>query len=448
MSILLALLIGTAQAGAVEAGGTISAVARVGGVGCADGLGACGWVDFRDAAVFSPWVEAKPDTRIQAKARIDLRLHGPTGAARVEEAQDPAQVQPWSLRIRDAWLATRGDHLDLSLGAQRIAWGVANGISVVDTVNPLDLEDPTRFDRRLSTLSAQVTAHSKTLAVTAVAVPFFVPAALPQADVKLMAQETELFTSEGIEVGGLETRGTAPGSTLGNTAGAVQVRWSPPAVDLALSWYHGRDSLPQVAGEVLLVGFQTNSSKVDVGIPLTYPRIDVGGLTARGKLPGEITGWAEVAIVLPERTVAEPSMAQLQSLVQLGTIDEVPSPLPQTVTQDGEPYARWILGLDRELGPVRVTGQWLHGFFTERQASELRDYGLLALRWGLNERVRVDVSGASDLDGWLSDASLTWLHADALELSTGATWIGGPNESAFGGLKAAMGARVRAEMAF
>jgi hypothetical protein len=405
-------------------------------------------MNFNDAAVFSPWVEANPDPQIQAKARVDFRLHGPTAAARLDEVTDPDLRQPSSIRIRDAWLATRGDHLDTRLGAQRVAWGVANGISVVDTVNPYDLEDPTRFDRRLSTLSALMTVHGGELSATAVVVPFFVPAALPTTSVVMMAGAGDVFAGDGIDLGTLETRATPPEDSIASTAGALQLRWSPAAVDLALSWYHGRDSLPQVDGEVLLVGYQTKADKVDVGIPLTYPRIDVAGLTARGALPGSITGWAEAALVLPQRTVAQPSEAQLQSLVQLGTLEEMPSPLPRTVTQDGEPYARWILGVDREIGPVRLTTQWLHGFFTERTASELRDYGLLSARWGLSPTLRLDASAASDLDGWLTDGAVFWLYADALELSLGATHIGGKTDSAFGGLSAASGARLRAEMVF
>jgi len=448
MSLLLLLSLAAAHADEVDAGATVSATARVGTDGCLSTPLDCTWLSFRDAAVFSPWVEANPDDRVQAKARVDFRLHGPTAAARLEEVQDPDQRQPWSLRIRDAWLATKSAHVDARIGAQRVAWGVANGISVVDTINPLDLEDPTRFDRRLSTLSAVMTVHGGALSATAVAVPFFVPAALPSTDVSLMAGAADVFAGDGMNVGTLETRATPPADSLKNTAHALQLRWNPSAVDLALSWYHGRDSLPQVAGDVLLVGYQTQSDKVDVGIPLTYPKIDVAGLTARGELPGSLTGWAEAALVRPERTTAQPSQAQLQSLVQLGTLDEVPSPLPQTVTQDGEPYARWILGADRELGPVRLTTQWLHGFFTERSAADLGDYGLVALSWGITPTVRMDASGASDLDGWLTDVSLTWLHADALELSLGTTQIGGPQASAFGGLKSASGARIRAEMVF
>jgi hypothetical protein len=437
----------------VKAGGKVTATARVGTTGCVDESGAgsmlaCPWIDFRDAAVVSPWVEARPSAAVQARGALDLRLHGSTDAATMEAIGDPNQLQPWSLRVRDAWVGTRGEHFDFKIGAQRIAWGVANGISVVDHINPLDLENPTRFDQRLSTLSAMGIAHSGTISATAVLIPFFVPAALPALDVELMAGASDLFSSDGVAVGNLETRAEPPHNGLQDTAVAGQLRWNAPAVDLALSWYHGRDSLPQVAGDVVLIGFQTQSDKVDVGVPLVYPAIDVAGLTARGELPGDLNGWMEAALVLPQATSAQPSRNQLEALVRLGTLDEIPDPYPTTVTQDGAPFPRWILGLDREFGPVRLTGQWLHGFFTERSAEALKDYGLLAIRWGIVPAVRIDVSVATDFDGWLSDAALVWLHADAVEFEVGGAWIEGDETSAFGGLRTASHIRLGASMAF
>jgi hypothetical protein len=440
------LAIAAASAAGVQGGATVSSAARIGTAGCLESPSGCEWMDQRDAAVFSPWVRARPDDRLHAEARLNFRLHGPSTAARMESLQTPHQ--DWSMRIQDAWIATEGEHLDTRFGAQRVAWGVANGISVVDTINPLDLEDPTRFDQRLSTVSMLMTAHGGSLSATGVVVPFFVPAALPTSEVQLMAGAQDVFESGELDVDTLQTRADPPKNALGDTSVAAQVRWTPTLVDLALSWYHGRDSLPQVSGEVLLIGYQTQTGRVDVGIPLVYPNLDVAGLTARGELPGELTGWAEAAWVMPQRTVAAPSAAQLNSLVQLGTLDEVPDPLPQTVTQDGQPFARWIIGAERELGPVRLSTQWLHGFFTERSSADIRDYGLLSARWSISPTLRVDASGASDLDGWLSDAAVVWLAADALELTLGATYIGGPSTSALGGLSSSSGLRLKGQLIF
>ena len=143
-------------------------------------------LSFNDAAVVSPWVSARPNDQVSARAALDLRLHGPASGHGLEPT---TQQLPWSVRIRDAWVAARSSHTELRLGVQRIAWGEAQGISVVDTINPLNLEDPTLLDQRLSTLAATFTAHTETLSLTAVVVPTFVPAALPAVD-DLMAGPT------------------------------------------------------------------------------------------------------------------------------------------------------------------------------------------------------------------------------------------------------------------
>ena len=352
-----------AQAGpAIDGGAKVSATARVSTYGCTSAPTSCEWLSFNDAAVVSPWVSARPNAQVSARAALDLRLHG---AASGHGLDASTQQLPWSLRLRDAWVSARSPHTELRLGVQRIAWGEAQGISVVDTINPLNLEDPTRLDQRLSILAASFTAHTETLSFTAVAVPFFVPAALPTVQVDLMADAEDLFDErftggETMELGSLEARPDVPNNGLSDAALAARLRWTPRFADFGLSWHAGRDSLPQVAGDVGLLGYQTKSNRVDVGVPLAYPRQHTYGFTTRTALPADITAWIEAALTMPQRTVARPQASQLEALETLGAIDDVPRPIPETETQDGEPITRWVIGLDRPFGPVRLVGQWLH----------------------------------------------------------------------------------------
>ena len=343
--------------------------------------------------------------------------------------------------------------MEFKVGAYRTAWGVANGVSVVDTINPLDIEDPTRFDRRLSVPSATLTAHWETFSASGIVIPFFVPAALPAVPVSVMSGATDLIDERIIggdetTIGDLASRPVVPNDSLAETTLGIRLRWTASAGDFALSWHHGRDSLPQVNGDLLLVGYQTNNDKVDVGIPLTYPRMDVLGFTARAPIGVGIVGWLETAVVFPEATAASPSAAQLDGLVKLGTIDEMPNPIPTTVTQDGKPLARWILGADRPIGPVRLTAQWMHGFFTERSQSSLNDYALMGVQITLGETVRLDTKAATTSKGHLADISLRYLHDDAVDIKVGGTHIDGDNNSAFGGLRAASNLYTRVSLKF
>jgi len=435
----MAMLQSAAAGSPVEAGTDIAATARVGIDGCIRSTDSCSWTTFRDAVVVSPWVSTTPNDYVQARADLDLRVHGPGDGFGLESQEN---TLPWSLRIRDAWVATRGAHTEFKVGAQRVAWGVANGVSVVDTINPLNLENPTLFDQRLSVFSGVFTAHTETLSLSGIVVPFFVPAALPTTPVHLMTSSEELigFTASedrALVVGELQSRPTTPTDTLSDTAVGIQLRYTPPAGDFALSWHHGRDSLPQVGGDILLVGFQTNTNAVDVGVPLIYPKIDVLGFTARAPLFADLTAWMETSLTFPEATSAAPSLAQLDGLVKLGTLSDMPDPIPRTITQDGEPIVKWIVGADRPFGPLRITAQWMRGFLTERTQQEVQDYALLGIRWTLNENFRFDANGASNFSGHLADIGLTFLHADTVEVTIGGTHIDGVDNSAFGGLRAA-----------
>ncbi len=179
-----------------------------------------------------------------------------------------------------------------------------------------------------------------------------------------------------------------------------------------------------------------------------YPRIDVAGLEARGELPWELGGWAEVVLVLPERTVATMSAAQLSALATLGAIEEVPDPIPSSVTQDGEPFPRAVVGVERSFGRVYVNAQWLYGFPTERQWSELSHYGLLTLRFTLSDRWILGLRGVSDGAGYLAGAELRYLHGDAAEWWLGSTYIGGSEESALHGFRGVSHAGPGVEVRF
>ncbi len=442
---MLLLLAGIAAADELEAGASVATNLRLSPSGY--------WLDFRDSAVLSPWAAARVGSRVRARGSVDFRLHNASAFDTIEGASSVSGTQPWSLRVRDAWLSARGEHVSLKLGAQRIAWGVGTGISLVDNLNPWDLEDPTRFDRRLSTPGVHAVGSFGAVSVEGAWMPFFVAGALPTSGVSLTAGSEDVFDAEatgaeGIEIRELQTRVSMPDGAIWSGGFGGRLRWSGARADLALSAYHGHDTLPQVDGDVLLTGFQTDADRVDVGVPLVYPAVSVGGLEVKGELFSGISGWAEIAAVLPTETAATTSLAQLESLEKLGTIEEIPDPLPVTVTQDGEPFLKWLVGLDRFFGPVYLNVQWLHGFPTERQAADLRDYALLAARWGITPTLRLDGTAASDAAGWLGGGGLTWLYADTVELSAGGIYIGGRDGSALAGFSGVSHGRLSAKMAF
>ncbi len=431
-------LLSVAQAADVSATGRAEANLRLGLADCSAG---CPWVDFHDAAVVGGDLRVRFDRRVRVVVSGDVRAHGPSDATSLGESGEIEVLRPFSVKLHEASVSLDGlgpRWLDLGLGVQRVRWGTADGLSVVDNVNPYDLEDPTRLDARLAVPMVQLLAHPGAFAAQLVVVPFFVPAALPTDHVDVLAGARELFDVPGqnaTDVREVESRVTMPTNTVLDAGLAGRLSLATGPGDVGLSWYHGRDSLPQVGGELLLTGFSTDNDRVDVGIPVLYPRVDIGGLDARAELPAELGGWVEVALVLPERTSASMSAAQLQALATLGAIDEVPDPIPSTVTQDGEPFPRAVVGLDRSFGRVYLNVQWLYGFPTERAWSELGHYGLATLRLTLADRWIASVRGVTDGGGLLGAVEVRYLHGDAAEFWVGATWIGGSGESALYGFR-------------
>jgi hypothetical protein len=436
LALLIAALVPVARAVDVDSGGHVGTHLRLALQECGDGPWDCPLLDYGDTAVLGGWARASLNPRTHARLGVDLRLHHAVTAETMDQATDPMAILGASWRLQEAVIDLRQlglEALDLELGVQRVPWGTADGLHVVDRVNPWDLENPLALDARLPVPVARALLHRGPVQLEGVWVPMAWPAVLPRQGVELLPGAEDMVgegsdfgeTFDGVSVNELEARIEPPARSLENMGGGARLAWAAARGDLALSYFHGRDSLPQADGEMIITGFQTSDSRVDVAVPLRYPVVDVAGLEARGELFADIGGWVEAAVVFPERTVAKASRTQLESLERLGTIDEVPEPLPKVITQDGEPYPTWVLGLDRAFGRVYLNLQWLHGFPTERQRADLKDYASIAARVTMGDTVVLSLRALGDVRGAgvLGVAELELLHADAATVVVGAAWV-------------------------
>jgi len=432
----LAALVPVTGAVDADAGGHVGTHLRFALQECGDYAGDCALLDYGDTAVVGGWARASLGSRAHAVVDVDLRLHHAVSAELMDETTDPSAVLGASWRIQEAVIDLREvglRALDLELGVQRAPWGVADGLHVVDRVSPWDLENPLALDARLPVPMARALLHKGPLQLEGVWVPMAWPAVLPRQGVELLPGAEDMVgdgsdfgeTFDGVSVNELEARIEPPERTIDNMGGGARLSWAAARGDLALSYFHGRDSLPQADGEMLITGFQTSDSRVDVAVPLRYPVVDVAGFEARGELFAEIGGWVEAAVVFPEKTVARASRTQLEALERLGTIDAVPDPIPKVITQDGEPYPTWVVGLDRGFGRVYLNLQWLHGYPTERQRADLQDYASLAARVTITDTVVLSLRALGDVRGAgvLGVADLELLHADAASIVVGGAWV-------------------------
>ena len=94
-----------------------------------------------------------------------------------------------------------------------------------------------------------------------------------------------------------------------------------------------------------------------------------------------------------------------------------------------------MVGLDRTFGRIYLNAQWLHGYPTERKGADVSEYAIVASRIQLADRWVLSLRWLTDGAGYLAAGDIAWLHADAVELSLGATWIDGPESSALHGFR-------------
>lgn len=406
-----------------ESGGHLETTLRIGLGDCPSS--GCEWLDLGDTAVIGIWTEESYGG-VRARAAVDLRFHPQADLEVLEDTQWIEALQPVSIQLHDAWVDLPvGEHTNARIGVQKIAWGVADGLHVSDPVSPWNLENPWELDSRLAVPAASAQWSRGPWAIEGVFVPFHTEALLPQSGFSISIPTVELSDSEAFtdtSIGNIQSRLVTPPSSLAESSGGLHASLNTARAQLALTLYTGRDSLPQAHGELLITGFQTDRERVDFAVPLIYPRLQMAALDARAELFADISAWAEVAVIAPQKTALTVSEVQMQALEQLGTIDSVPVPLPEFITQDGETLTRWLVGLDRPFARVHLSLQWLHGFPTERQNSELSDYLLLYTRTSLSDVLALQVQALSDGEAHLVSGALTYLHRDTAEISLTGGW--------------------------
>jgi len=430
---LLWLAPGSADAGEVSFSGVLESNLQVGSE--CNVIDGCQLADYRNRNFVGFRVEATPSPRVQVNANVLLRNLNYSESSSLEEMGTSEPVQPFDIRFEDVSVSLYDVGLagfDFKVGVQRIAWGVAYGINPVDRVNPYDFEDPTRLEARLSSPAVRATYTRGDLAIEAVGLPFFIPAALPLGarDADTLFGDSEWFPfdearSDGEpNVGRITTEVARPETTLRNMQGGARIVWTGPVGHLGLSYFHGIDSLPQANGDASIIGFQ-GIDRVDFRIPLEHPRLQILGAEWRRPLGGGVSAWVEAAVLFPERTVVRFSPGQLQQLVDLSLIDQVPDPIPQEVTQTSKPYVNAVAGVEYESDALYANLQYSYGFPTERSAGEQHHYGWLVARvpilpeFRLTARAGIELNDSFRALAWVGGAGATYVFDDAVDCEIG-----------------------------
>jgi hypothetical protein len=363
-------------------------------------------------------LEAGVSERLRLFAEGAVEARGlPGSLATLDDLASPAALGPIGFELVEAYADVYGfllPQLDLRVGRQRIVWGPAERVSVIDNVDPLDLSDPWDFGRRLASDAVRLKAYVSVLTLEAVYVPYFRPALLP-AD-----GPSAVSLPAGLPASPLALSVAAPGNGLGENATAgARLSAKLGGWDLAASYLYGRASLPAATQVTVLAPI--------VEVELSYARQHVAGLDAAGELFG-VGIWGEAACYWPDYAVVTDTTA-----VGGGVAEE-----------RAEGYAKWVLGLDYTFGGgLYANLQYVHGFYNENGRDALNDYLLLGLEWKLlGDRLKIGpLAVAWEVDD-LGDVAGSWGLAlvpevsfcpvDAVQFTVGLRWLAGKEGTAFG----------------
>ncbi|MCX8015129.1 MAG: hypothetical protein N2748_03840 [candidate division WOR-3 bacterium] len=389
------------------------------------------WQEYR----LSLQTDYKPNDNIHFFSEIWLRSFGFSDVSTSNDLNNRQKLAPVEFDLREVYLDLYGllsKDLDIRIGRQRIAWGVADKLNPIDNLNPNDLEDLWDFGRHLASNSIKVSYYIGNSSLTGVFIPIFSPAVLPKGNWSTAFNST-MFLPQGFICRSLTDTIIIPDRTIKQSAiYGVKVNHNFFNYDVSLSYVFGRYDLPLL--NRLTVIPATNPYEVDVKLQFVYPRTHIFGFDVAGAIKN-VGVWAEVGMYLPEKTYLTTDMTGLG----LSSFD--------TLILDNQPYCRYIWGLDYTFANgIYINLQYLRGFVTERSKDNLHDYFMLGIDWKLcQEKLKISpLNGALEIKKWhdiknnyavVFMPEISYKPFDNTELSFGLRWIDGNLLTTFGQLK-------------
>jgi hypothetical protein len=380
--------------------------------------------------------DAKPTEAAKFHTEAWVRSAGlsPSSLSSTSSLFTTGGIAPVSVDLREAYFELSGfifSNVDLKVGRQRIAWGTADKLNVVDNVNPLDLSDPWDFGRHLGSDGAQLNVYAGGLQISGLAVAQFAPAVLPSGLWATALMPSAVALPAGLTLGSVSSSVTLPGLSIANslTAG-VRVKGNLLGYDLSVSYLYGRQTLP-VIDSITLTGV---APVVNAAMDLVYPQEHIFGADLAGSILG-IGVWAEVAVFLPSEVTLTTDATEI--------IGGTPV---QTTALASTPYVKYVVGGDYTFpGDVYLNGQFVHGLFQEAGVGNLNDYFAFNLEWHLlDEKVKLTLlSFIFEVRDWsdipnnyaiLAAPSISFHPMDNAELVVGFHWIQATNSTVFSAL--------------
>lgn len=333
-------------------------------------------------------------------------------------------------------------NLDLTVGKQRIQWGTADKMNVVDNLNPVDFAnfltfDPDYFGERRPQTGLNFEFYlSDWTQFQLVWLLSRQHSPLPTGFTRMVKGSSPNFYFNQVDID--KKKRLIKNTNLGLRFSTVLFK-----TDLGLSYYHGNYHLPVLYG----VSFQP-WRKVQF---YKYPRKDVWGVDVSGEV-FSLGFWGEAAYVRPKEM--DGFVSQAHYVRETYLVKKTVFPLFE------KDYFKYVLGMDYTLGVgdgLYLNAQYLHGFFDERDYGvkaeqflkrqngtffgEIEDYivGRAELKM-LNEKLKIELGGMMEFAE--DSTSMVWMPSfqykvlDYATFQAGAFLVsGGDGNTKFGTFK-------------
>ncbi|MCP2520577.1 hypothetical protein NLB65_01820 [Candidatus Aminicenantes bacterium AC-335-B20] len=346
----------------------------------------------------------------------------------------PSATEPFELSLYEGYIKITNfliENLDLTIGKQRIQWGTADKMNVVDNLNPVDFAnfftfDPDYFAERRPqnaiNLEYYISDFTKIQLIWLLSRQY---APLPSGFTYMLMKNYNLPVY--IESEKLLLRNTNYG-----------LRFSTVFLntDVGLSYYSGNYHLP-VLYKISQSPYWTPSQYYK------YPEKDIFGIDLSGEIHS-IGWWAEFSYIKPEKI-----KGHLETQILIGK-KYLPVKKEFPVFEKG--YYKWVIGADYTIGignGIYLNAQYLHGFFDERDYSvlyekylgfkkgmffgEIEDYLITRAEYKmLEDNLKIELGGIMEFakkNAFSFIPSIEYRFSDAVIFQMGAFIVFGDEEN-------------------
>ncbi len=371
---------------------------------------------------------SKRVSELYAYGEVWLRGFGMTQSATfIPKLQKYSSQPPTYLDVRQVYVEFYSfllENLDVKIGKQLLSWGTADGLNVVNNVNPYDLEDPFSLNNKLPVpLLVAEYYFPDEISLTAVVEPVFFPSVLPSDKWLTAMFQQPVSIPPWLHINKININLREPSQSMPDSLsyGFRIAKKSLFNYDISLSYYNGWYSLPELTS----ANINVSSGNVIVTTNLDFPRLSIIGGDFAGSI-GDHGVWGEVALNIPQHPVR--FNTYIMNVLY-------PSESYNIATS---PFVKFVLGTDYTFNNgTYMNLQFIHGQFYEI-GNQLQNYlALMSYKNFFYNMLKAQISAILELAphnkrGYMFLPEIDWMPYDNITMSAGGFIFAGDSSTYLG----------------